>query len=275
MDYRLIIVIVFTGVIHLVNTLGYSVRLAGVQTKSLAIANSMWNVIFLVSSTANTIQAPFLGKIVDAASSNITSSPAGKAIITAQLNNDIRIIIIAATLGSILGIFILPSFVYLFKKGIERFNQVGSVPRIILSVFLPANAWKILRSINFKENKKFYKDLKRIVPTKVLILNVLIWGLFTTAILSSMYAGVLMPSLSRTTITLASIVNGLATILLFTMVDPYISAITDQGLRAERTEAEVKSVVVYMAISRAVGTVLAQVFFVPAAIVIMYVAKTL
>lgn len=273
MDYRLVIVIVFTAVIHIVNTLAYSVRLAGVRTKSLAIANSMWNVIFIIASTANTIQAPFLGKMIDSAGRAIKSSPGSKDVILSNLNFDIRLVILASTIGSILGIIFMPSFVKLFMKGIEMFNEVGSVPRIILRVFLPKNLWKMLRLVRVPSPNSFFDNLKRVASYKILISNTLIWGLFTTGILSSMYAGAVAPDLRSTSVTLSSIVNGVATVLLFTIVDPFISAVTDQALRGERTDADVKSVTLYMSVTRMLGTILAQVFFVPATMVIVYVAK--
>lgn len=278
MDYRLLIVIIFTGVIHFINTLGYSVRLSGVRTRSLAIANSMWNVIFLVSSTANTIQGPFLGKIIDQAGKTVKNAMLQNDItqinnITSSINTDLRLAIVAATIGSVLGVLIIPTFVTLFIKGIERFNKVGSVPRLLISVMYPKNIWRILKTVKNTSIKEFYRNNKNIVPYKILIFNMVIWGLFTTSILSAMFAGVLVPDFRTTTSVLASIVNGVATVLLFIMVDPYISAITDQALRGERTVDEVKSVTVYMAVSRAIGTLLAQMFFVPAAYIIMYVAK--
>jgi len=62
---RLLIVAALTAVIHFTNTLAYAVRVSGVRTRRLATAFSLFNVIFLVASTANTIQAPILASMVE------------------------------------------------------------------------------------------------------------------------------------------------------------------------------------------------------------------
>jgi len=65
MNHSLWIVCVFTGFLHLSETLAYCMRLAGVRTKQIAIAMSFVTSTLLISRLSNMIQAPFLGVMVD------------------------------------------------------------------------------------------------------------------------------------------------------------------------------------------------------------------
>jgi len=66
-------------------------------------------------------------------------------------------------------------------------------------------------------------------------------------------------------------VNGAATILAATVVDPTAAMITDQALRGQRPERDVKSTVAFLALTRLLGTLLAQILFVPAAWLVRWV----
>lgn len=64
---------------------------------------------------------------------------------------------------------------------------------------------------------------------------------------------------------------GTATILAATIVDPIAAVITDQALRGQRPERDVRSTAAFLALTRLLGTVLAQLLFVPAAWLIRWV----
>lgn len=286
MDYRLVLVLFFTGVIHLVNTMAYSVRLAGVRTRRLAMAFSLWNVIFLLSSTANTIQAPLFGNILD---DNIRMMTHGNMKLDMQalaalpsygvtlghIEGLIRTILLSATVGTILGTILIPSFVKIFSQGILAFERVGSVPRLFMMALHPARFKGLVTQLHIPKVATVKRVAAKGVPRRLMLLNVIITGIYTTGILSSMYAGAINPRFSMTAVTLASIINGVATVLLATLVDPQVASITDQALRGERSEEDVKTLSMYLAFSRIAGTLMAQVFFIPAAHVIVFIAAQL
>ena len=58
---------VLTFVIHLIGTLAYAVRIAGVRTRRIAVSFALFNVLVLVSRTSNSFQGPFLAKRIEAA----------------------------------------------------------------------------------------------------------------------------------------------------------------------------------------------------------------
>ena len=62
MDTQLVTICLLTFVIHLVGTLAYSVRIAGVRTRRIAVSFALFNILVLVSRTSNSFQGPFLAK---------------------------------------------------------------------------------------------------------------------------------------------------------------------------------------------------------------------
>jgi len=69
------------------------------------------------------------------------------------------------------------------------------------------------------------------------------------------------------------VINGVATIMLFAFVDPHLSLLTDDVVRGHYSEAAYRQSVVWLVVSRLAGTVLAQFLLVPAALIIMQLAK--
>ena len=63
-ERTLLELMVLTFVIHLVDTLAYSVRLNSVKSGQMALSFSLFNLFVLVSRTANTFQAPLIGSII-------------------------------------------------------------------------------------------------------------------------------------------------------------------------------------------------------------------
>lgn len=283
---RLLIVAVLTALIHIINTLIYSVRVSGVRTGRPATAMSLFNVIFLLSSTANMIQGPLLATIVENAiikggaaaeiagrKGQMVFSPAYQEQL-GILAADIRLVILAATLGTLLGTIMIPCFVNIFVRCIVVFEQVGSVPRLVLMpVFAPRKFKKIASSATLPAPRTPEGKVEAGgIPRLFLVLNVLVTGIFTTGVLSALYAGALYPDYRAAATMMASIVNGVAQILFATIVDPTAARITDQALRGERAEGDVRRMAYYLAAARLAGTLLAQVIFIPAAYFIRYVA---
>ncbi len=64
MGRTMVEVITLTAIIHLVDTLSYSVRLNSVKSGQVALSLSLFNIFALVSRTANTFQAPLIGSII-------------------------------------------------------------------------------------------------------------------------------------------------------------------------------------------------------------------
>ena len=65
MSNAIIIICIYTFIIHLTESLVYTMRYAGIKTKQIAIALSFVTTALLVSRLSNMIQAAFLGNMVD------------------------------------------------------------------------------------------------------------------------------------------------------------------------------------------------------------------
>ncbi|RKO66980.1 lipid II flippase Amj family protein [Desulfofundulus salinus] len=281
---RLLIVALLTAIIHMINTLIYSVRLAGVRTQRLATALSLFQVIFLIASTANLIQAPLMSSIVEHAINAGLRHAGGGDILAdpyyqdqlARLNMEIRLVILAATGGTILGGLFIPTFVWVFTRGIMLLEDLGSVPRMILKMILsPRQLLAMAKKVKLPGVGRFRDALRGPlnIPRHFLVANILITGIWTTGVLSALYAGALIPQFRSTATLTSGIVNGVAAVLAATVVDPTAAMITDQAMRGVRPEEDVKQMAVYLALTRLAGTLLAQALFVPGALVIRFVAE--
>jgi hypothetical protein len=63
-------------------------------------------------------------------------------------------------------------------------------------------------------------------------------------------------------------IDGVVSILLTLFVDPRAAIITDEATRGEREYGDVKALVTLLIVTKFLGTVLAQLLIIPAAIVI-------
>lgn len=253
----IVFVCILTGVIHFTETAASSLRLAGVRTKQIATSLSFVNATLLITRTSNMLQAPFLGGMVD------------HAILTGQpgsLINNFRFVIFAAFIGNCLGAVFTPFFVAVFTKAIERFEKGGSVPRLIAGAFLPRNARAIFRRLRLPDRGSLMNLSLNNMPKTFLLINLVIVSIYSIGVLSSLYAGALVPEFRITASQLSAIVNGIATILLVTLVDPTCAYITDQAIRGKRKESDVRAMVFYIIIGRVAGTLIfSQLLFLPSA----------
>ena len=92
-------------------------------------------------------------------------------------------------------------------------------------------------------------------------------------VFASLYAGHLDPDYRVTASQLSAVVNGFATILLFLFIDPHLSVLTDDVVDGNLSEPNFRRVIAWISLSRLVGTLLAQVLFLPAAIAIAWLAN--
>ena len=89
------------------------------------------------------------------------------------------------------------------------------------------------------------------------------------------YAGYLTPEFRATASSLSGVINAVATILLFAIVDPFLAMLTDDVVAGRATEPAFRRAVVGMLSSRLAGTALAQLLLLPAAHLIAYLARAI
>ena len=265
MDKQFIIICLLTVVIHLVGTLAYSVRIAGVRTRRIAVSFALFNVLVLVSRTSNTFQAPLLAKRVE---SHLGSG------IPHHLLTDFRWFLLSATFATLVGAFLTPTFQRLFSKAVAHFQVHRSIPRLLLHAFSKGGIAHIQDSVSLPAPAHVSSlSLGGAISSPVIALNVAAVALWTVGVFAALYAGYLHPQFRVTASMLSSLINGVATILMFVLIDPQLSVMTDDVVDGKLSEPCFRRAIVWLVGSRCAGTLLAQVLLVPAAALIGYVAE--
>jgi len=264
MDTQLIVLCVLTFVIYLIGALAYAARIAGVRTRKIAVSFALFNVLVLVSRAANSFQGPFLSKRIEL---NLLNN--GQALFW-----DFQILMFSATLAAIVGTLLVPTVQRLFTRAIQHFHANRSIPKLIMHVFARGGLNYIKTSVTVPsvEHVKGFKE-KSVVSWQVIALNVAAQAFLTVGVFASLYAGFIAPEFRVTALSLSAVINGVATILLFVLIDPQLSVMTDDVVEGRISEAQFRRAVVWLAGSRIVGTALAQLLLVPAAILIAEIAR--
>ena len=264
MFYRLLIVFIFTLTIHLIGTLSYSVRLVGVKTGRIAVSFALFNILVLVSRTANSFQAPLLAKVIehDLPSANL-SNP----------NTTFNLLILAASIGTLIGAFLIPTFQNLLSRLVQRFNSERSVPKLLIHSFskFGVKQGKDHFKLPSRYNIGHFKNLK-LMPKKLILLNTCVIAVLTVGSFSALYAAFLNPESRLTSFTLVPIITGLATIFLVVFIDPFFSLLTDECIEGKASPSYFHKCIVLMVTSRFLGTLLAQLLLIPASKIILTVA---
>jgi hypothetical protein len=103
-------------------------------------------------------------------------------------------------------------------------------------------------------------------------MNVVAQASLTVGVIASLYAGYLYPEFRVTASQLSAVVNGFATILLFVLIDPQLSVMTDDVVEGRVSQPDYRRTIVWLSMSRIAGTLLAQALLVPSAMLVVWVA---
>jgi hypothetical protein len=265
MDAQLVIICLLTALINLIGTLAYGARIAGVRTRRIAMSFALFNVLVLVSRTSNSFLGPFLAKRIETR----IAGDGGEALFA-----DFQLVLASASLAVFLGILLVPTSQRLFSRAIAYFQEHRSTARLILRTATPTGL-KAVRDALHPPSLTHLRSLARPrgVGWGVLLANCLAQALLTVGVVASLYAGYLNPEFRVTASQLSAVVNGFATILLFALIDPQLSVMTDDAVEGRVSEALFRRTIVWISLSRLAGTLLAQALFLPAAQLVALVAN--
>lgn len=266
---RLVFVFLLTVFINVINALTRSSRLAGVRAGRLATAISLFGVVYLAASVANTLQAPLLASTVEHIIAGAKGQPAEiYQSVVLELDWKLRFVMFGATVGTVLGSFLVPSFISTFVNSISAFSETGSVfrliPRLLFSFLSPGKGILVWRFTNLKELKRIIFR-KMSIPAGFLFWNLASYSLWTVNVLSGLYAGALYPEYRQTAVLMASIVGNAAIVINVMMVDPVLARTTDNVAEGREREDELKQIIFYLALTYVLGTLLSQAILVPVA----------
>ena len=265
MDIQLLVICLLTAGINLIGTLAYGARIAGVRTRRIAMSFALFNILVLVSRMSNSFLGPFLAKRIEVR----LAQASGGALLS-----DFRLVLLSASLAVFAGILLVPTAQRLFARAIGHFQEHRSTARLLLKSATPAGLRTIRESLALPTAGQL-KALarERGVGWGVLVANGLAQALLTVGVLASLYAGYLNPDYRVTASQLSAVVNGLATILLFALIDPQLSVMTDDVIEGRVSEPLFRRTIIWISFSRLAGTLLAQALFVPSAMAIAWVAN--
>lgn len=261
---QVIIVLVLTFIIYVIGTLAYSVRVVGVKTGRIAVAFSVFNIFALFSRLAVTFQTPLLAKNIE---NSINSGNTSDVLFL------FRLVLLSSTLASIFGAFLMPTFIKLFSKAVESFSVYRSVPGLIFHSFSKSGIeqFRLSMTMPSRENIQHLKSLYKI-PKKIMLLNVISSSIASVGSLSALYAGCMSPELRSTCNSLAPVINGFSTILMFVFIDPYLSVMTDDVIRGKCLETDFNRSVVFIVAGVILGTLLGQLLLMPVSMLISKIA---
>ena len=267
MDRQLAVICALTFVIHLIGTLAYAVRIAGVRTGRIAVSFALFNILVLVSRTSNSFQGPFLAKRIEGA--------LGRDVAHGLLG-DFRWILLSASLATLAGALLIPTFQRLFSRAVLHFQEHRSLPKLLMHGFFKGGLSQ-LRNVASMPSRANVTQMGKGhgISRTMLAMNVLAVALWTIGVFAALYAGYLDPALRVTASQLSSVVNGVATILMFAFIDPHMSMMTDDVVDGRTSQSQFRRAVVWLVGTRLAGTLLAQVLLVPAAMAIAAVARAM
>ncbi len=268
MDKQLLLICALTFIIHIIGTLAYSVRIAGIRTRRIAVSLALFSILMLLSRTSNSFLGPFLAKRVE--------TGIDQHVAAGTLLGDFRWLLFSASLATLVGAILIPTFQRAFCRAVEHFQVHRSVPKLLLHAVFKGGLSYLRTSASLPKpaNVTGLRE-KSGVSISMTAMNVIATALWTVGVFAALYAGVLDPSVRVTSSTLSSIINGGATIMMAVFIDPHMSGMTDDVIEGKIEESQFRRAVVWLVGSRLAGTLIAQFLLVPSAVVIVGVAKGL
>ena len=268
MDKQLLLICALTFIIHIIGTLAYSVRIAGIRTRRIAVSLALFSILMLLSRTSNS----FLGPFFSLTFAKRVETGIDQHVAASTLLADFRWLLFSASLATIIGAILIPTFQRAFCRAVEHFQVHRSVPKLLLHAVFKGGMSYLKTSASLPKPANV-TGLRQ--KSGVSISIVIATALWTVGVFAALYAGVLDPSVRVTSSTLSSIINGGATIMMAVFIDPHMSGMTDDVIEGKIEESQFRRAVVWLVGSRLAGTLIAQFLLVPSTVVISNVAKGL
>ena len=277
-SWQLIGAMILNGFVQLAAVGAFAGRIAGVSTKRIAISISLFSLFATASRLANMFYAPLLGTISDLTGNAVTRAiAAGSAALAqpqvSQFEFQLRLIVLAGTVGTLIGAMFLPTFEYLFVRGIGSFERLDSVPRALGRMFDPRVIGDVVRSFRLPRPAGWSQYQLSRVPVKLLFWNTVLYSVYSIGVVAAVYASVREPALARTATLLSGIVNGIGTVAFTLFVDPTAAGIVDSAVHGKRSIEDVRAMVFWLTVTMVLGTLLSQLLLYPATLVIDIAAK--
>ena len=277
-SWQLIGAMILNGFVQMAAVGAFAARIAGVSTKRIAISISLFSLFATASRLANMFYAPLLGTISDRTGNAVAKAIAsGSAALAqpqvSQFEFQLRLIVLAGTVGTLIGAMFLPTFEYLFVRGISSFERLDSVPKALMRMSDPRVIGDVVRSFRLPRPARWSQYRLASVPPKLLFWNTVLYSVYSIGVVAAVYASVREPALARTATLLSGIVNGIGTVAFTLFVDPTAAGIVDSAVHGKRTIEDVRAMIFWLTVTMVLGTLLSQVLLYPATLVIDVAAR--
>jgi len=263
LPWQLVLAMALNCVVQALAIAAYAARLAGARSGRVATAISLFNIFATSSRLAQMFYTPMLGALSDRASFTTLFA----------YQWQLRSIVVAGTVGAVLGTLAIPTFVMLYLRAIRSLERNGSVPKAALGLLRMRTLRAVSTEIKFGVATRLRDLPLRNVPKDILILNILVTAVYGIGIVAAAYASVLYPQAARTAVLSSGLVNGFAAIAYNIVVDPASALITDRAVRGERSIDDVRALVLGLSLTAIVGLALSQLLLLPGAKLIEVGAK--
>lgn len=264
LDAATIWLIAGNAFILLLNGTIYSSRVSAVRTAKVATALAVFNFFSLISRIAGQVYGPFVGAVTD----QLTKRPAGQALgaeALEQLEYFNRGLIGGATVGCLLSVLMIPTFVRIYDEVVLQMAKHGELSQVIRMALHPKRWPLIAATLTAPWKQNLTLAALRRLPKGFLYGNVIVLTFLTVGQLAAIYAGAaLAPEVARTATLLSPLINGVATITLSILVDPGCATVVDNAIKGKRPIEDVETMTFWLAMGSVIGTVLAQLLFLPA-----------
>lgn len=252
---QLAVIFGLTMIIHAVNTSAYAARMAGVRTGRLALAGSLFNVLALSSRGANAFAGPLIASMTDLA---VTSQD------TSSLLLDYRIMLAAASLGTLIAGLLIPSLSRILATGVASYERRRSLPRVIVRGVSVRGGRRMREELVRPRLEAVRESRRSPFPKRFLVLSALVTAIYTVSQFAALYASALVPEGARTAASLSPLFTGVGVILTILVIDPIAALVVDESLRGQRPLQDVTHVTIWQVSARLTGTLLAQFILWPA-----------
>jgi len=257
------------AVVQAIQIGAYAARLAGVISGRVATSISLFNLFVTASRLAALFLTPALGALADAAADTAPHGAVSvEPAVSAQFEAQMRLIVLAGTVGTAIGALLLPIFITLFLRGIASFERRGSLLAALSRLADPRVAISVLGTYRPPTRGLLRGFTLERIPKRLLFFNVVVTSIYAIGVIAAYYASILNLTARTTATGLSGLINGVATIAFTLIVDPTSALITDQAAKGERPVEDVKTMVFYLALTAIVGTLVSQALLYPAALVI-------
>lgn len=252
---KLAIILVVTIIISCIETVSYAARLSGARTRRVGASASLFNILVVISRFAVMAQMVLLASLLD---NTIQTGRYDELLASFQL------ILLAMSAGIVIGMLLLPSVARIIAIGTIKLDRHGSVPKIVLAEGLFRTLGKLPSQIWLPSLRGNWREIRAAkLPLHFFMLNAVIFSFYSVANLAALYAGAMVPDYRSVAINMASLINGVGTILLVILVDPVSAKLLDDVVLEKRPLRDLKAAVFQLGAGRLVGTLCGQLLLFP------------